>query len=39
MSLISSVERDEPVISPEELVAKTRQFARMEALSNMEDEH
>lgn len=32
-------ERDEPVISSDDLHAKTRYFARMEALSNMDDEH
>jgi len=39
MSLGSSIERDEPVISPDDLLAKTRYFARIEALSIMEDEH
>ena len=31
--------REEPVISPDHLHAKTRYFARLEALSNMDDEH
>ena len=35
----SKNDRDEPVISLDDLQAKTRYFARLEALSNMEDEH